>query len=184
MFQRHSRNWVRNHDLNSSKILKGLSAISLQPDEYLLVTSLTCYLCVRLTDNMMCNLAVELAMASTTNTVDTEDSPILNERDVHWNRLTGSSEPDGLMACRITGLGHFIYAQLSQLGSISKHTMAYVPLKRLLPPQCMLWIEVLLLCYNTVRLSSLCKVVCHKATCLWKNINTLVPQAWAVTNHI
>ena len=59
-------------------------------------------------------------MASTTSTVDIEDGPILNERDVHWNRLTGSSEPDGFIACRVTGLGHFIYAQLSQLGSTSK----------------------------------------------------------------
>ena len=32
--------------------------------------------------------------------------------------FSGSSEPDGFMACRVTGLGHFIYAQLSQLGSI------------------------------------------------------------------
>ena len=83
MFLCHSRLQVRNDDLNSSKILKGLSAISLQPDEYSLVTSLihsTCYFCVRLTDNMMCNLAVELAMAST---ADIEDGPILNETDVH-----------------------------------------------------------------------------------------------------
>ena len=29
--------------------------------------------CVRLTDNMMCNLAVELAMASTASTVDIEN---------------------------------------------------------------------------------------------------------------
>ena len=29
--------------------------------------------CVRLTDNMMCNLAVELAMASTASTVDLEN---------------------------------------------------------------------------------------------------------------
>lgn len=32
--------------------------------------------CVRLTNNMMCNLAVELAMASTASTVDLEDSTI------------------------------------------------------------------------------------------------------------
>ena len=65
------------------KILKGLSAISLQPDEHFLATFLihsTCYFCVRLTDNMMCNLA---AMASMASTVDIEDGPILNERDVH-----------------------------------------------------------------------------------------------------
>ena len=43
----------------------------------------TCYFCVRLTDNMMCNLAVELAMASTASTDDIEDGPILNETDVH-----------------------------------------------------------------------------------------------------
>ena len=48
-------------------------------------------------------------MASTASTVDTEDGPILNERDVHWNsfeRLAGSSEPDGFHG-RVTGLGDF-----------------------------------------------------------------------------
>ena len=34
------------------------------------------YFSVRLTDNMMCNLAVELAMASMASTVGIEDSPI------------------------------------------------------------------------------------------------------------
>ena len=37
---------------------------------------------VTLTDNMMCNLAVELAMAYTTSTVDTEDGPILNKIEI------------------------------------------------------------------------------------------------------
>ena len=40
-------------------------------------------------------------------------------------------------------------------------------------------IHVLLLCYHTVRLSSLCKIVCHKAKnlCMKKdNINALVEQ--------
>ena len=46
------------------------------------MTSLTCYFCVRLTDNMMCNLAVELAMTYTTSTVDTEDGPILNKIEI------------------------------------------------------------------------------------------------------
>ena len=44
--------------------------------------------CVRLTDNMMCNLAVELAMASTASTVDLENSTI-QTREMNIERVTG-----------------------------------------------------------------------------------------------
>ena len=48
-----------------------------RPKKFVFVhqTTFHCF-CVRLTNNMMCNLAVELAMASTASTVDLEDSTI------------------------------------------------------------------------------------------------------------
>ena len=43
------------------------------PKKFVFVYQTTSYcFCVRLTDNMMCNLAIELAMASTASTVDLE----------------------------------------------------------------------------------------------------------------
>ena len=59
---------------------------------------------------MMCNLAVELAMASAASTVDIEDSPIQTKEmyiEIVFEKFTGSSEPDGFHG-RVTGLGHFI----------------------------------------------------------------------------
>ena len=48
--------------------------------------------CVRLTDNMMCNIqAFELAMASTASTVDIEDGPIPMKEmyiEIQWNPCT------------------------------------------------------------------------------------------------
>ena len=63
-------------------------------DEHFLVNLLvhsTCYFCVRL----LCNLAFELAMASTASTVDIENSPIQTKE--MYIEIIFSSEPDGFM---------------------------------------------------------------------------------------
>ena len=48
-----------------------------RPKKFVFVHQTTSHcFCVRLTDDMMCNLAVELAMASIASTVDLENSTI------------------------------------------------------------------------------------------------------------